>query len=147
MTFEYNIVQLVLTFDVERLTFDTDIVQPSICKRQICPPDIKLHPKMPIFNHAQLRFAFSLLTILCHHEFASISAHFALISSFFAFAFSRLIFVLSSLCARRHLLTCVFALLHIPSDFHRKPRAWHSSRAIMTSSHAVLSLVVDEDAF
>jgi hypothetical protein len=74
---------------------------------------------------------------LPHHELPSISAHFALISWFFSFAASRFALVRSSLCARRHLLTCVFAPLHMPTAFHMKPRAWHSSRIVMTSSQAV----------
>lgn len=70
------------------------------------------------------------------HEFASISAHFALISSFFIFACSRFFAVRRSLCARKHLLTAVFSLLHPPIAFQRKPRAWHSSRRAITSSQA-----------
>lgn len=74
---------------------------------------------------------------LPRHELPSISSHFALISWFLTFAASRFAFVRSSLCARRHLLTCVFAPLHMPTAFHMKPRAWHSSRMFMTSSQAV----------
>lgn len=70
------------------------------------------------------------------YELASISAHFSLISWFFVFEVSRFAFVRSSLCARKHLLTCVFASLHIPIAFHIKPRAWHSSRSVITSSQA-----------
>jgi hypothetical protein len=33
------------------------------------------------------------------------------------------------------LLTSRLMSLHMPIDFQRKPRAWHSSRAVMTSSH------------
>jgi hypothetical protein len=57
------------------------------------------------------------------YEFASISAHFALISWFLAFAASRLALVRSSLWARRHLLTAVFAPLHMPTAFHKNPLA------------------------
>jgi hypothetical protein len=73
------------------------------------------------------------------HEFASISAHFALISWFFNFAASRFAFVRSSLWARKHLLTSVFAPLHMPIAFHKKPLAWHSSRMSITSSQAVVN--------
>ena len=59
----------------------------------------------------------------------------ALIFSFFAFATSRLCAVRSNRSRRRHLLTCVLTSLHMPMDFHKKPRAWHSSSAFMISSH------------
>jgi hypothetical protein len=74
--------------------------------------------------------------LLYSHEFASISAHFDRISWFFAFAASRFAFVRSSLWARRHLLTSVFAPLHMPIAFHMNPLAWHSSRKVITSSQA-----------
>jgi len=75
------------------------------------------------------------------YEFASMSAHFDRISWFFAFAASRFALVRSSLWARRHLLTSVFAPLHMPIAFHMNPLAWHSSRRFMTSSQARLSFV------
>lgn len=68
------------------------------------------------------------------HELASISFQSFFMCSRFFFATSRLCAVRSSRAARRHLLTCVLASLHMPIDFHRKPRAWHSSRAFMSSS-------------
>ena len=55
-----------------------------------------------------------------------------------ALALARFSAVRLSRSARRHMLTSCFALLHMPRDFQRKPRAWHSSRAVMTSSHAVV---------
>jgi hypothetical protein len=70
------------------------------------------------------------------YELASISAHFSRICWFLVLATSRFAFVRSSLCARKHLLTCVLASLHMPIAFHKKPRAWHSSRSVMTSLQA-----------
>lgn len=67
-------------------------------------------------------------------EFSSISAQTLFICSRFFFATSRLCAVRSSRAARRHLLTWVLASLHIPMDFQRNPRAWHASRAFMSSS-------------
>nr|POE49450.1 hypothetical protein CFP56_50367 [Quercus suber] len=71
------------------------------------------------------------------HEFASISAQRA--SAFFLFsrAISRFLAVRSNRSARRHLFTWVLMSLHMPMDFQRNPRAWHSSRAVMTSSQPV----------
>jgi hypothetical protein len=77
------------------------------------------------------------LPFLDTHEFASISAHFARISWFFAFAASRFALVRSSLWARRHLFTSVLAPLHMPIAFHMNPFAWHLSRMFITSSQAV----------
>jgi len=70
------------------------------------------------------------------HEFASISAHFSSIFALFTFACSRFSFVLFSRSARRHMLTLCFAVVHMPIDFQRNPRAWHSSSAVMTSSQS-----------
>lgn len=68
------------------------------------------------------------------YELRLVSAHIDSISSLLIFAACRFAFVRSSLSARRHLLTWVFASLHMPIAFHRKPRAWHSSSIVMTSS-------------
>jgi hypothetical protein len=98
------------------------------CLRRLKPtwPKISLEPCAKI--HAVLSRC---------HELASISAHFALISWFLSLAASRFSLVRSSRCARKHLLTSVFAPLHMPIAFHMNPRAWHSSRRVMTSSQAV----------
>lgn len=71
------------------------------------------------------------------HEFCSISDHFSVIWILFSFAVSRFLLVLSSLSARRHLVTSRFAPLHMPVAFQRKPRAWHSSRIAINSSQPV----------
>lgn len=73
---------------------------------------------------------------------SSISFHTLCILSFFSFAFSLFLAVLSSRSARKHLLTSRFAVLQPPVAFHKKPRAWHSSRAAITSSHPALGLVM-----
>jgi len=59
----------------------------------------------------------------------------ALIFCLFSLASSRFISVRLSRSARKHLLTSSLRLLHIPIAFHKKPRAWHSSRAVIISSH------------
>lgn len=74
----------------------------------------------------------SLLPFL--HEFASISAQIFSMCCRFFLATSRLCAVRSSRAARRHLFTSVFAFVHMPIDFQRNPRAWHSSSAVMSSS-------------
>ena len=61
-----------------------------------------------------------------------------------ALALARFSAVRFSRSARRHILTSCFALLHMPRDFQRNPRAWHSSRAVMTSSQAVVHEVPSE---
>ena len=71
------------------------------------------------------------------HDCSSISFHMLWIFSLFAFAFSLFFAVRSNRSARRHLLTSVLALLHPPSALCRKPWAWHSSSAAMTSSQPV----------
>jgi len=68
------------------------------------------------------------------HLFASSSAHACLIFSLFSLAASRFSLVRSRRSPRRHMLTLYFASLQLPVTFHRKPRAWHSSRAATTSA-------------
>lgn len=78
-----------------------------------------------------------ILSLPSHHELASISAHIFFICSLFFFASSRFCAVRSNRSARKHLLTSRFVSLHIPIAFHIKPLAWHSSRAVMISSHPI----------
>ena len=107
------------------------------------PKAVKLFTRTPLPMHSLPFYpALQFGNFIQNHEFASISSHFALTSSLLIFAASRFNLVRSSLCARRHLLTCVFASLHIPIAFHRNPRAWHSSRMFMTSSQACGELVM-----
>lgn len=40
-------------------------------------------------------------------------------------------------CVHRHSFTLRFASLHMPADLYRNPRAWHSSRALMTAMQAL----------
>lgn len=66
------------------------------------------------------------------HEFSSISLHFSRIKSFLLCPrFRACVFHRSAL---RHLDTSSLAPLHMPMAFHMNPRAWHSSRAVMTCS-------------
>lgn len=69
------------------------------------------------------------------------SAHLASIFALFSLASSLFFSVLFKRSARRHIFTAFFALVHMPIDFQRKPLAWHSSKASMTSAQLVLSLV------
>lgn len=93
-------------------------------------PDTTIPLKVEMFTVAST-------SRLPHHEFASISAQIFFMCSLFFLASSRFCAVRSSLSARRHLLTSRFVSLHIPIAFHMKPLAWHSSRAVMISSHPV----------
>lgn len=65
------------------------------------------------------------------------SFHFCRMTSLFSCVLPRLVSWRFLLSARRHALRASFAPLHIPIDFHKKPRSWHSSRATMRSSQAV----------
>ena len=67
-------------------------------------------------------------------EFSSISFHMANVFSRFCLAISRFFAVRSSLSALRHLLTWVLMSLQPPNSLWMNPCAWHSSRAVMTSS-------------
>jgi len=68
-------------------------------------------------------------------ELASISAQMAFVFCLFSFASSRFLTVRSTRSERKHLFTSRLRLLHIPMDFHSSPRAWHTSSAVMISSH------------
>ena len=69
------------------------------------------------------------------HELASISANIFSIFALFTFASSRFCAVRCNLSARKHMLTSCFKVLQLPIALCRKPLAWHSSRAVITSSH------------
>lgn len=69
---------------------------------------------LEIVKHAVV-FSGNTCSLKPSHEFASISAHTALILSFFSFASSRFRAVRSSRAARKHLLTSFFNPLHIPA--------------------------------
>lgn len=70
------------------------------------------------------------------HEFASISAHTFSMCFRFSLAASRFCRVRSSRCARKHMLTLYFASVQLPRTLWMKPRAWHSSRAAITSAQS-----------
>jgi hypothetical protein len=65
------------------------------------------------------------------------SFHFCRMMSLFSCVLLRLVSWRFLRSALRHALSASFALLHIPIDFHRKPRSWHSSRATIRCSQAV----------
>lgn len=89
----------------------------------------------PLFPNPQFLEPFAWPLISSRIQlFASISAQTFCTLSLFSLALSRFSLVLSRRSARKHLLTSVLRLEHMPMDFHKKPRAWHSSRAVMTSS-------------
>jgi len=68
------------------------------------------------------------------HEFSSMSFQTSWILSLFSFAICLFLAVRLSRSARRHLFTSRLAPLHLPNTLCKKPCAWHSSRAAMTSS-------------
>lgn len=109
------------------------IRSPKRLRSKILPPN-SIHSYWWFYKPHILLFRW-----MRYHEFASISAQCFFVCSFLSFAASRFSLVRSSLWALRHLLTLVFASLHMPTAFHMNPLAWHSSRSVITSSQAVKS--------
>lgn len=72
------------------------------------------------------------------YEFCSISLNSFLICTCFSIACSLLCLARVILSARRHSVTSRLTSLQPPVARTRKPRAWHSSRAVMISSQAFL---------
>lgn len=98
-------------------------------------PRTKKNPHHPSTHRTEVRERRSYSTLP-----ASLSLSSAQIFSMrrrFSRAFSRLRFARSNRSAPRHLFTSRLMSLQLPRAFQRKPRAWHSSRAVMMASQSI----------